>query len=325
MVRFVLAGAICLFAFEGAFAAKPAANAQPHSTALGRKQIEEILRSPADLDFYEHPTTTVGGLLVMLHERHHLSIRFDIPTLSSLYGLDPSVDASKDVADEHSSSRLTYYPLLQSGRDVSTSGSDAAQTSPANPPGPDAATANAKPAAADPAAGYPNTGFPPPTLPPLSDGTVPSPSVESDQQLADKLRSALGDGQLHHYSIDVKVMGGTCWLRGSVHDPQQLATALKIASETQGVKTVVSELKLDNPKPLAGTKPSETPAHFLERAEKIEVSVATVDERTITVATALRLTLLDAFPSSDANISDGLPLAITDASHIDFLVEDDCI
>ena len=62
----------------------------------------------------------------------------------------------------------------------------------------------------------------------------------------------------------------------------------------------------------------------MQEAGKIEVSVATIDGQSITVATALRLAL-DGFPNIDADDSAGMPLAMTNATLLDFLVEDDGI
>ena len=53
-------------------------------------------------------------------------------------------------------------------------------------------------------------------------GDQASAAKSADQQLADQVKSNLSSGQLHHFSIDVKVADGTCWLRGSVSNQQQL-------------------------------------------------------------------------------------------------------
>jgi hypothetical protein len=74
-----------------------------------------------------------------------------------------------------------------------------------------------------------------------------SDQASTDQQLANQVKSSLGDGQLHHYSIDVKVADGTCWLNGSVRNQQQLRTALNIVSETPGIEKVVNGLKMTDP------------------------------------------------------------------------------
>src|SRR5579862_5324810 len=46
-----------------------------------RKQLEELLQAPAKLDFGDRKQVTVRDILDRLHEQHHLSLRFDTPTL----------------------------------------------------------------------------------------------------------------------------------------------------------------------------------------------------------------------------------------------------
>ena len=74
----------------------------------------------------------------------------------------------------------------------------------------------------------------------------PAPSAP-DQQMANQIKGSLCSGQLHHYSIDVKVAGGTCWLNGTVQNRQQLDTALNIVADTQGIEKVVNGLKMIDP------------------------------------------------------------------------------
>ncbi|HEX4000524.1 MAG TPA: BON domain-containing protein [Pirellulales bacterium] len=72
-------------------------------------------------------------------------------------------------------------------------------------------------------------------------------TTSSDQQLANQVKASLCSGQLHHYAIDVKVAGGTCWLNGTVTNRQQLDTALDIVAETAGIEKVVNGLKMTQP------------------------------------------------------------------------------
>jgi len=81
-------------------------------------------------------------------------------------------------------------------------------------------------------------------------GDQASAQKSVDQQLADQVKSSLSGGQLHHYSIDVKVADGTCWLKGSVSNQQQLRTALSIVSEISGIEKVVNGLKMTDPSPV---------------------------------------------------------------------------
>lgn len=72
-------------------------------------------------------------------------------------------------------------------------------------------------------------------------------TTSPDQQLANQIKASLCGGQLHHYSIDVKVSDGTCWLTGSVRNRQQLDIALDIVADTPGIEKVVNGLKMSEP------------------------------------------------------------------------------
>lgn len=290
MVRFVFAVAACFLAVQNVPAAEPVQKTEPPASVIGREPIEELLQSPADLDFGQGATVTAGDLLDMLHKQHHVSIRFDTPTLAAMYGVGTGAEKTVLTASKAPQTRL-------------------------------------KPEA-----------------------------LSADQALANQIREKLSGAQLHHYIIDVKVMQGTCWLSGSVEDGTDSLTAFKIASDTAGIKKVVNGLAisgaktaagkttaksttvlapfLDGPAPPeachsadglnCGAKQIETPQQFFKRAEAATVAIGTVDGRTISFATALRMAL-DAFPNVSADDSTGLPLAMSDASSLDYLVEDDCI
>ena len=348
----------------------------------------------------DRDTVTVGELLDMLHTQRHLSIRFDMSSLMSLYGLEPSGTAPQMAARRTRPVPLLAGPLLGTAEPVS-----------ATRPGlladaqPVRQSAYYSPALAGPAS-CPNPSA-------VSSSVAATP--DSDLQLANEIKRRLTSGQLRHFAIDVKVTDGTCWLTGSVRDPQQLAKALGIVSKTEGVKKVVNRLTagssdaapallaaaptasapgtapsanspaasnsswwnksaadvpndpalkarprptpnapppvasataavpqpnaapVETPQPSAQPAPSggltklvepvktsETVDEFFQHAKAIEVPVSTVDGRSITVATALRLAL-DAFPDVNAEDADGTPLKITEASQLDFLVEDDGI
>jgi hypothetical protein len=87
---------------------------------------------------------------------------------------------------------------------------------------------------------------------------------------------------------------------------------------------VAKEPGQKNEPPAAPAKDTDTAAEFLRQTGKIEFPIATFDGQEITVATALRLAL-DAFPDINADDSAGMPLAMTNATLLDFLVEDDGI
>jgi hypothetical protein len=125
MSRYLLAAGICLALGHGSSAAEPprnvggprqaghistvpsdsaagapqalAADVQPAAASVGRKALESLLQSPAKVDFGHRETITIKELLDQLHERHQLSIRFDMPTLSAMYGASHSGDMSGPV------------------------------------------------------------------------------------------------------------------------------------------------------------------------------------------------------------------------------------
>src|SRR5690242_14434835 len=63
--------------------------ATPLTIPSTRRQLEELLETPARLDFKDRKRVTVGDVLDRLHEQHDLSLRFDAPTLASLLAPAP--------------------------------------------------------------------------------------------------------------------------------------------------------------------------------------------------------------------------------------------
>ncbi len=62
----------------------------------GQKKWEAILAQPSELDFGDRQTVTVKELLDQLRERHQLSLRLDIPTLSALLGKENVIGETKE-------------------------------------------------------------------------------------------------------------------------------------------------------------------------------------------------------------------------------------
>jgi hypothetical protein len=65
----------------------PACASKPVAAISGRKKLESLLQTPADLNF-EHKIVTVQEVLDGLHARHHLSIRMDVATLAGMFPTD---------------------------------------------------------------------------------------------------------------------------------------------------------------------------------------------------------------------------------------------
>ena len=96
MTRSLISGVVLLLAASSAVVAAPpetrqppaaihpSADAKPAQPSAGRKQIEALLQSPAQLDFGTRKAITVQEVLDQLHQQHRLSIRFDRPTLAGI-------------------------------------------------------------------------------------------------------------------------------------------------------------------------------------------------------------------------------------------------
>src|SRR4051812_34804595 len=80
-----------------------------------------------------------------------------------------------------------------------------------------------------------------------------------DQQIAQEVANNLHDN-LKNYSVVVKVQDGTAWLTGSVSNQRQMASALQVARQTQGVDFVVNNLSIGTPA-APGTKPNAANLH----------------------------------------------------------------
>ncbi len=67
-----------------------------------------------------------------------------------------------------------------------------------------------------------------------------------DQKIAQSVAGNL-EGNLKNYRVEVKVKDGTAWLNGTVASQGQMAAALEIANQTNGVERVVNNLSIGNP------------------------------------------------------------------------------
>jgi hypothetical protein len=112
-----------------------------------------------------------------------------------------------------------------------------------------------------------------------------STQASDDQQLANQVKSSLGSGQLHHYSINVKVAGGICWLNGSVSNRQQLRTALTIVSEIPGIEKVVNGLKTTDPTPSPVVQASATPG--TDASEQFVIAPPSADEPSVSAGASI--------------------------------------
>lgn len=76
------------------------AKSEPHKQAAaprGRKKLEALLQTVADLDYGDRQTVTVREVFNDLHRKHQLSIRLDMPTLSVMFGVNPWESIENDT------------------------------------------------------------------------------------------------------------------------------------------------------------------------------------------------------------------------------------
>ncbi len=74
---------------------------------------------------------------------------------------------------------------------------------------------------------------------------VPMWALAGNQEVAEKIAANLKQsGQLHGYKIAVKYQDGTAWLKGQVASQEQIAVAVQVANQTQGVSKVVNDLSV---------------------------------------------------------------------------------
>jgi hypothetical protein len=130
MLRCLLISGLCLVAEGWAFAGEPPHSAEapqsrqhvasespgilqpggdskPTTTISGRKKLEGLLQAPANLDFGSLQTVTIKEVLDQLHKQHHLSIRFDLPTLSSVLNSDALASLPSSKQDTNDESKVS--------------------------------------------------------------------------------------------------------------------------------------------------------------------------------------------------------------------------
>jgi hypothetical protein len=84
---------------------------------------------------------------------------------------------------------------------------------------------------------------------------APAVLMADDQDTAQAVAGNL-KGNLKNYSVGVKVKDGTAWLNGTVASPGQMAAALEIANQTEGVDRVVNNLTIAGSGPSSRAVPS---------------------------------------------------------------------
>lgn len=88
---------------------------------------------------------------------------------------------------------------------------------------------------------------------------MPVFALADNQEVADEIAKRLRDGgQLQNYKIGVKFQDGTAWLKGRVHNQEQLNAALKTVFETCGVTRVVNGLTVGKSDVATSSQPGTT-------------------------------------------------------------------
>jgi hypothetical protein len=298
-----------------------AADATLASTTFGRKGLESLLQSPAKLDFGGRETVTIKELLDQLHERHQLSVRFDVPTLSAMYGVSRSSPSNSQVTACRES--CVSGPLMDAVSGMSAGKLIAEAIGIATPPacscsnkypavvGVTTASASidqlvpaAPPAPACPASAVAAASSPPS---PIAKATEAPKSGPASQPTAD-LKPAPAVARLPKHQPSAAPAGF----------PAPLVIPNGEATEASPVAPLA-------PPPLQppAAEPVDGPHDFLSDALKTEIDIQTIDLGRVSIGTALRHAL-EALPTSDlGEEASGLPIALTNAGMLDYVVEDD--
>jgi len=115
-------------AYKAPAVLQPSSDATPTRTVTGKQKLEAQLHAPAKLDFGDRQTVTIREVLDQLRHEQHLSIRFDMPTLTSVLieaapTISGPVPAPMDESDEGapvSSSKTVRTQSESAGRAAST-------------------------------------------------------------------------------------------------------------------------------------------------------------------------------------------------------------
>ncbi len=290
---------------------KPAPNLQV-VPLTGRRKLEAQLQAPADLDFGQRLRISAREILGQLHERHHLSIRFDVPTLASLFGSEPVASKKCQVAGQTLpaaywreditvpgqtivpvAGRAGRTPVLSPATAASTPTVGATTTVPA------AAAAYRAPAPA-PAANSPApAAAPAPAANTTTPVAAPAPAADSPAPVAAPAAAPVAKPSLLPVTTDDRPAPQPLGERKPEPTPQ-----------SEGDSPATSE---------KSSETKETLTHLLD----VEIDVQMIELKSVSVATVLRH-VLDAAPlPAGAEDFLGLPIPLTNAMLLDYLVEDD--
>jgi hypothetical protein len=280
---------ICLGFMASAIAADPPQKGKASAKATvpprrisGRTQLEALLLSPAKLDFEGRKQVTVREVLDQLHQQHHLSLRFDTPTLAAMLDKSSQTPAYRSAQAPTNYLATLGFPAYCPGASCPTGVVHIQSSQPVYPvaaagyyapdePGDGAPVAAAAVAASAPAAVASPTGV----VPGVAIAPAALPQVSSDSPLA-------GDSKLEPMTVA----------------PVKPAPATSSAEAPKGIQEILEEL-LDK-----------------------ELDIQTLDLSRVSIATVLRQAL-DAAPTAQSDDASGMPILMTNAALLDYLIEDD--
>ena len=254
----------------------------------GRKQLEALLLQPAKLDFGERKSASVKEILQQLREKHHLSIRFDLPTLAALFGIDavhqqlehkvaPVAQMSGGIIDlKKTKSRYQdpgYHPPMGPLPPRYLPDSNEVESLPSVLVSEDSAPAAASPGAS-PVPTPVKAAKAPVTVAPVS---APAPFIKLLRMVSEEKS---GKEAVATVTADLSEPEAATTEKQDDATPKEMPQAEEVEADESASET-------------------ETPASgptTLETFLNLEVNLETIDLQNLTIATALRQTL-DSVPS----------------------------
>ncbi|HEY4261182.1 MAG TPA: hypothetical protein VGM98_13540 [Schlesneria sp.] len=319
MKRHLCVVGICLGFMSSAIAADPpqkveasAKAAVPPRVISGRTQIEALLLSPAKLDFEGRKQVTVREVLDQLHQQHHLSLRFDTPTLAAML--------------DKSSQTPAYRPAQVAAGYMAPLGF------PAYCPGASCPTGVVHIQSAQPAYPVAGVAYQAPdeagNIAPAQAPAAPAPAAATPPEL--RLRALLNDDD----SVIAAPIAAPA--PAVATPPAAIAPAAAVApaappqaysdsSPTGAAPADASPLGRKKPPAVTAPEATETPKGIQQILEELldkELDIQTLDLSRVSIATVLRQAL-DAAPTAQSDEVSGMPILMTNAALLDYLIEDD--
>jgi hypothetical protein len=340
---------------------KPVAGPRP--AVVGRKQIEALLQSPAQLDFEGRKAVSVREVLDRLHEQHHLSLRFDLPTLATMLHQSSSGNAGQSPPAGVYYAPSAMLPSSRSGMTCQT-GVCSSYVSPA-PVCCAPAAAPSKPLNnysstwSDPKATLLASAYtaapgadsaPEPSPPEIAVQPFPSAPVQPAATAASSRYVKTAPPAVPPAAFAAPA--ATAKLPPATASPSSLnlpAPYQAVAPATAAPAAVAPQYSpaaapapvgpaypaplnpAQNPENLYEPKPgpatpeplkSKTTHELLAELLDTEIELQTLDLSRVSIATVLRQAL-GAVPTAAGGDSEGMPILLTNASLLDYLVEDD--